>query len=57
AIFMVSSAIFSIIILSILKIDIKILFCITAVLSALFSTWLLIRLKPLIATTQVSLED
>jgi hypothetical protein len=27
------------------------------VLSALFSTWLLIRLKPLIATTQVSLED
>ncbi len=57
AILMVSSAIFSIIILSILKIDIKILFCITAVLSALFSTWLLIRLKPLIATTQVSLED
>ncbi|MDN5624914.1 MAG: hypothetical protein L0G96_17400, partial [Acinetobacter sp.] len=32
-------------------------FCITAVLSAIFSTWLLIRLKPLIATTQVSLED
>lgn len=57
AIFMVSSAIFSILILSILKIDIKILFCITAVLSAIFSTWLLIRLKPLIATTQVSLED
>ncbi len=57
AIFMVSSAIFSIIILSILKIDIKILFCITAVLSAIFSIWLLIRLKPLVAITQVSLED
>ncbi len=57
AIFMVSSAIFSIIILSILKIDIKILFCITAVLSAIFSIWLLTRLKPLVATTQVSLED
>ncbi len=57
AIFMVSSAIFSIIILSILKIDIKILFCITAILSAIFSFWLLARLKPLAATTQVSLED
>ncbi|WP_010111433.1 MFS transporter [Acinetobacter sp. P8-3-8] len=57
AIFMVSSAIFSIIILSILKIDIKVLFCITAILSAIFSAWLLLRLKPLIATTQVSLED
>lgn len=57
AIFMVSSAIFSIIILSILKIDIKVLFCITAILSAIFSTWLLLRLKPLIATTQASLED
>lgn len=57
AIFMVASAIFSIIILSILKIDIKILFCITAVLSAIFSTWLLLRLKPLAASTQVSLED
>jgi len=57
AIFMVSSAIFSIIILSILKIDIKVLFCITAILSAIFSAWLLLHLKPLIATTQVSLED
>ena len=57
AIFMVSSAIFSIIFLSILKIDIKILFCITAILSAIFSFWLLARLKPLAATTQVSLED
>lgn len=57
AVFMVSSAIFSIIILSILKIDIKILFCITAVLSAIFSIWLLVRLKPLVNTAQVSLED
>ena len=57
AVFMVSSAIFSIIILSVLKIDIKILFCITAVLSAIFSIWLLIRLKPQLNTAQVSLED
>lgn len=57
AVFMVSSAIFSIIILSILKIDIKILFCITALLSAIFSVWLLVRLKPLVNTAQVSLED
>lgn len=57
AVFMVSSAIFSIIILSVLKIDIKILFCITAVLSAIFSIWLLVRLKPLLNTAQVSLED
>ncbi len=57
AVFMVSSAIFSIIILSMLKIDIKILFCITAVLSAIFSTWLLIRLKPLLPAAQDSLED
>ena len=57
AIFMVSSAIFSIIILSILKIDIKILFCISAILSAIFSFLFLARLKPLAATTQVSLED
>ena len=57
AVFMVSSAIFSIIILSVLKIDIKILFCITAVLSAIFCIWLLIRIKPLLKTSQVSLED
>ncbi|MFW1733395.1 MFS transporter, partial [Acinetobacter baumannii] len=37
AVFMVSSAIFSILLLSVLKIDIKILFIITAVLSAIFS--------------------
>ncbi|MEN8991401.1 MULTISPECIES: MFS transporter [unclassified Acinetobacter] len=57
AVFMVSSALFCIIILSILQIDIKILFCITAVLSAIFCIWLLLRIKPLLQTTQVSLED
>ena len=57
AVFMVSSAIFSIIILSVLNIDIKILFCITAVLSAIFSIWLLIKLKSLLKTAHVSLED
>ncbi len=57
AIFMVSSAIFSIIILSVLKLDIKILFSITAILSGLFCIWLLKRLKPLMATTQITLED
>ena len=57
AIFMVTSAIFSIIVLSILKIDMKVLFCITATLSAVFSVWLLIRIKPLLKTTQLSLED
>ncbi|MEG1854399.1 MAG: MFS transporter [Acinetobacter sp.] len=58
AVFMVSSAIFSIIILSIFKIDIKILFSITAILSAIFTTWLLFRLKPLLAAHQQDvLED
>ena len=58
AVFMVSSAIFSIIILSIFKIDIKILFSITAILSAIFTTWLLFRLKPLLAAHQQNvLED
>ncbi|RKG34000.1 MFS transporter [Acinetobacter tianfuensis] len=57
AVFMVSSAIFSIIILSVLKIDIKILFCITAILSAIFSIWLLLRLTPMLKNAQVSLED
>jgi len=57
AIFMVSSAIFSIIILSVLSINIKILFCITAILSAIFSIWLLTRLKFLLKTAHVSLED
>ena len=57
AIFMVSSAIFSILILSILNIDIKVLFGITAVLSAIFSFWLLARLKPLLAHATNRLED
>ena len=57
AVFMVSSAIFSILILSILKIDIKILFIITAILSAIFSFWLLKRLKPLVKNTPIILED
>lgn len=57
AVFMVSSAIFSIIILSILKIDIKILFCITAILSAIFTIWLLFRLKPMLKNAQISVED
>ena len=57
AVFMVSSAIFSILILSILKIDIKILFTITAVLSAIFSFWLLKRLKPLLKDSPNTLED
>ncbi|WP_111884981.1 MFS transporter [Acinetobacter sp. CFCC 11171] len=51
AVFMVSSALFCIIILSILQIDIKILFCTTAVLSAIFCIWLLKRIKPLLKTT------
>lgn len=57
AVFMVSSAIFSIIILSIFKIDIKILFSITAILSAFFTTWLLFKLKPMLAAQQQALED
>ncbi len=55
AVFMVSSAIFSILILSILKIDLKILFSIIiAVLSAVFTLWLLLKLKPMLDTAQDS---
>lgn len=57
AIFMVSSAIFSIIILSVLQIDLKILFCITAVLSAIFTIWLLFKLKSMLDTAADHLED
>ena len=58
AVFMVSSAVFSIIILSIFKIDIKILFSITAILSAIFTTWLLFKLRPMLAAhQQAALED
>ena len=57
AVFMVSSALFSILILSILKIDIKILFVITAVLCAIFTIWLLRKLPPMLHQAQDSLED
>ena len=57
AIFMVSSAIFSIVVLSILKIDMKVLFCITAILSAIFTIVLILRLKPMLKNAQISLED
>lgn len=57
AIFMVSSAIFSIVILSVLKIDIQILFVITAILSAIFTFWLLKRIRPLLAEAHATLED
>ena len=57
AVFMVSSAIFSIMILSILQLDLRVLFSLTAVLSALFSIWLLRRLKTQLATAQATLED
>lgn len=57
AVFMVSSAIFSIMILSILNIDMYVLFSITGILSALFSIWLLRRLKKLLLTTHATLED
>lgn len=57
AVFMVSSAVFSILILSVLKIDIKILFIITAVLSAIFSFWLLSRLPVMLHSVRDSLEE
>lgn len=57
AAFMVSSAIFSIVILSILKIDIKILFIITAIFSAVFTFWLLRKLPPMLHNAQDTLED
>ena len=57
AVFMVSSAIFSIIILSILNIEMQVLFCMTAVFSAIFSLWLLKRLKTLLASSANTLED
>ncbi len=56
AVFMVSSAIFSIVLLSVLEIKIEILFSITGVLSALFSVWLLRRIQPLLANATPDLE-
>lgn len=57
AVFMVSSAVFSIIILSVLEIDIKILFSMTAVLSTLFTIWLLRSLKTKLKHAHIALED
>ncbi len=57
AVFMVSSAVFSIIILSVLEIDIKILFSMTAVLSTLFTIWLLHSLKTKLKHAHIALED
>lgn len=57
AIFMVASAIFSIVILSVLKLDMQILFCMTAVFSAIFCTGLLLKLKPLLNGIHNALED
>ncbi len=57
AIFMVASALFSILILSVLKIDMKWLFCLTAIFSAFFCIWLLRRLNPLLNTSHNALED
>ena len=57
AIFMVASALFSILILSVLKIDMKWLFCLTSIFSAFFCIWLLRRLNPLLNTSHNALED
>ncbi|WP_111892304.1 MFS transporter [Acinetobacter sp. MB5] len=57
AIFMVASAIFSILVLSVLQLDMQILFCITAVFSAIFCIGLLLKLKPLLDRTHNALED
>lgn len=53
AIFMVASAIFSILILSVLKLDMTILFCMTALFSAVFCIWLLKKIKPLLQQSQI----
>ncbi|MBF7682537.1 MFS transporter [Acinetobacter sp. B5B] len=57
AIFMVASALFSMIILSLLKIDMTILFCITAVFSAFFCFWLIRRIQPLLIQKSMTVED
>ncbi|MHA3057482.1 MFS transporter [Acinetobacter sp. ANC 4641] len=57
AIFMVASAIFSILILSVFQLDMQILFCMTAVFSAIFCTGLLLKLKPLLNGINNALED
>ncbi|MEB3767838.1 MFS transporter [Acinetobacter sp. MD2] len=57
AIFMVASALFSIVLLSVLNIPMQWLFCATAIFSAFFCLWLLRKLKPLLNTTPNALED
>ncbi|MBF7685195.1 MFS transporter [Acinetobacter sp. B10A] len=57
AIFMVASALFSMIILSLLKIDMTILFCITAIFSAFFCFWLIRRIQPLLIQKSMTVED
>lgn len=57
AMFMVTAAVFSIIILSILKIDLMILFSITAVLSAIFCWFLIQHLRSCLANTTHTLEE
>ena len=57
AIFMVASAIFSILILSVLHLDMKFLFCMTAIFSAFFCYVLLRKINPLLQQTPNALED
>ena len=57
AIFMVASAIFSILILSVLHLDMKFLFCMTAIFSAIFCYVLLRKINPLLQQTPNALED
>ena len=57
AVFMVSSAIFSILILSVLKLILKYYLLLQLYLVQSFSIWLLARLKPMLATAHLSLED
>lgn len=57
AIFMVASALFSIIVLSILKIDMTILFCITAIFSACFCYWLVRKIQPMLIQKSKTVED
>lgn len=57
AIFMVASALFSVLILSVLKIDMTILFCITAIFSACFCFWLIRKIQPLIHQKTTTVED
>ncbi|MBF7687108.1 MFS transporter [Acinetobacter sp. EC24] len=57
AIFMVASALFSIVILSVFKIDMTILFCITAIFSACFCFWLIRKIQPLLTQKSTTVED